>query len=161
MTIRPMSGAVWLLLAVVASSCSTISQTGRDLDDGLTIFMQGEIPPEAKPLQDAPLAEIKQSARVLNIWAAFELARRYEHAIGLPEDLACAAYWYRVVYVSRYQKPMSNGTTNWTVGATGLPQAKRAIERLGTHPEAQSALQNSHPEFIATTRRCGDAVRTD
>lgn len=119
-----------ILAGLTLSGCSM--STVYRIDDGFEDFfarVEG-LPAYARSLEKVPLEDLPKAERG---WREYEIGRRFEHGLGLPQDVACATYWYSQAAHSRYE--IYDDNPAWRINPPlvtryGLPWARVALHRL-------------------------------
>lgn len=132
------SGACLLL-----TGCSAITATSDALDT------LGRPPAEARKMESASLDEVVQSSA--EGWPDYELGRRFEYGVDVPQDTNCAVAfydaaawgWYNIVQTpSTYSGGLVLTLPPTTYRRAGMPWAREALRRL----RAPSAGRSLAPE---------------
>lgn len=127
-------------LALCLASCQSVRGTANAFED---FFAPIEgFPRYAQGLQTEPLEALPAARRG---WREYEIGRRFELGLGVPQDPACALRWYYVAAASPYEDidwNTASGFYGQTVTRYGLPWARIAIRRI--EKSAPSARAASH-----------------
>lgn len=147
------------MLALSSAACSGIEAAGQQLEEQFEVMESGDFPPEARRLSGASLESVVDGAVDAEIWSEFELARRYEHGIGIERDLECAAFWYDDATRRTYTNGIVTGGTRIGQQRTNHPLARAALRRLSDNPETAPAVTAVRRDYSALLARCFTANR--